>query len=506
MEPPRSIRYLLWQSAFLLRVASLLVPKEQRLEWYNEWHAEVWHWIHFLHESGRLGPASKFELAKHLWGAFSDAAWCRWNRETVVRAMHERPRTPRFCIAAIGTAFLVIVVASGFAPTIRSSFSRLPFTEPDRVAELSFHANYVHYYADTLFRLADEWQAKSQTAQQVAGYSWDSASISTYRGALPVNAARISSNFFEVLGNNAALGRIFHPGDEHECRCIVISHELWATGFRRDPAVIGRNVEFYDGTSTIIGVLPQNFRFISPEISVWAVQTNVTKFNFATRTGAVMRLKPGVPLENAVNEFKKFTNESGFRFVDAEVASLKSWIQQGMQVYVVFTLLALAGSGVLLIGRFTRGGLAREHLSSRDRFRWWLFFASKTILLLATCFIFSLEITHRLSLMFTGVVSPVAGPASTWLFLVTTIVAVTWSYRDQTRRCRICLKRLGHEAYVGVPSYQLLDWWGTELVCPVGHGMLHVAETHSSWLAGDEWIQLDDSWKPLFEEEPANYS
>ena len=188
----------------------------------------------------------------------------------------------------------------------------------------------------------------------------------------------------------------------------------------------------------------------------------------------------------------------------AEVNSLKSSIQQGMQVYVVFTLLALAGSAVLLIGRFTRGGLAREHLSSRDRFRWWLFFAGKTILLLATCFIFSLEFTRRLSLMFTGVVSPVAGPASTWLFLVTTIVAVTWSYRDQTRRCRICLKRLGHEAYVGVPSYQLLDWWGTELVCPVGHGMLHVAETHASWLEGDEWIQLDDSWKPLFEEQPAN--
>ena len=72
------------------------------------------------------------------------------------------------------------------------------------------------------------------------------------------------------------------------------------------------------------------------------------------------------------------------------------------------------------------------------------------------------------------------------------------------RRCRICLKRLGHEAYVGVPSYQLLDWWGTELVCPVGHGMLHVAEMKASWFEGDEWIQLDDSWKPLFEEEPAN--
>ena len=369
MKPPRPIRYLLWQCSLLLRVASFMVPKARRQEWYKEWQAEVWHWIHFLHESGRLGPASKFDLAKHLWGAFSDAAWCRWNRENVLRAVREKPRTPRFCIAVISSVLLFIIVASGFAPTIRSSFSRLPFTETDRLAELSFHANYVHYYADTLFRLVGEWQAESKTAGEVAGYSWDTASISTYRGALPVIAARVSSNFFQVLGNNAGLGRLFHPGDEHECRCIVISHDLWATGFRRDPAVLGKNVEFYDGTSTIIGVLPQNFRFISPEISVWAVQTNVTKFNFATRTGAVLRLRPGVPLEDAATEFKKLANDSGFRFVATEVNSLKSSIQQGMQVYIVFTLLALAGSAVLLTGRFARRSSAKVHLSSRDRLR-----------------------------------------------------------------------------------------------------------------------------------------
>ena len=54
MKPPSPIRGLLWQSSMLLRTASLLVPQAQREEWYKEWHAEVWHWIHFLHESGRV--------------------------------------------------------------------------------------------------------------------------------------------------------------------------------------------------------------------------------------------------------------------------------------------------------------------------------------------------------------------------------------------------------------------------------------------------------------------
>ncbi|HEX4606469.1 MAG TPA: hypothetical protein VH724_20895, partial [Candidatus Angelobacter sp.] len=97
------------------------------------------------------------------------------------------------------------------------------------------------------------------------------------------------------------------------------------------------------------------------------------------------------------------------------------------------------------------------------------------------------------------------GPFSTWLFLVTAMIALSWSLHDQGRRCRLCLRRLSNEASVGTPSYLLLDWWGTELVCSDGHGMLHVPEMKSSWQEFDQWVSLDESWKPLFEhEEPVH--
>ena len=85
------------------------------------------------------------------------------------------------------------------------------------------------------------------------------------------------------------------------------------------------------------------------------------------------------------------------------------------------------------------------------------------------------------------------------------MVALSWSLHDQGRRCRLCLRRLGNEASVGTPSYLLLDWWGTELVCSDGHGLLHVPEMKSSWQEFDQWVSLDESWKPLFEhEEPVH--
>jgi hypothetical protein len=95
------------------------------------------------------------------------------------------------------------------------------------------------------------------------------------------------------------------------------------------------------------------------------------------------------------------------------------------------------------------------------------------------------------------------GPSSTWIFLVAAMLCLSWSLHDQSRRCRVCLKRLGNEANVGAPSYLLLDWWGTELVCPEGHGVLHVPEMSSSWLEFEQWVHLDESWKPLFEDKKA---
>src|SRR5215510_2118959 len=119
MEASGPIRGLIRQSSWLLRIASVLVPKAVRKQWYEQQRAQVWHWIHFLHESGRLNAASKRELAKHLWGAFHDAFWQRFDRVKVQRLVNEVPRTPRFALLAITGLLLVVITATGFFPTIR---------------------------------------------------------------------------------------------------------------------------------------------------------------------------------------------------------------------------------------------------------------------------------------------------------------------------------------------------------------------------------------------------
>src|SRR5260221_3650363 len=115
---------------------------------------------------------------------------------------------------------------------------------------------------------------------------------------------------------------------------------------------------------------------------------------------------------------------------------------QGAKLYLFFTVLSLFG-GIALGSRRLGGAKTRKlKLSFRYSSCWWGFFALKTLMLLAICFVGALEITGRASIILTGSVHPLVGPFSTWLFLVTAIVALSWSLHDQSRRCRFLPQRL----------------------------------------------------------------
>jgi len=497
------IRGLMWQCNVLLRIASLLVPKPARADWYQEWYGEIWHWLHFLAESGRLTRQAALELLRHCWGAFPDAAWHRFDQKKTIRAFEEVPRSARFCLGAIGGTFLFLILVTGFAPTIRSGFSPLPFPQPSRLAYLSFQSGFSQYDEEYLFRNTAEWAQQSKTADSVAAYSWRPVVIRVPEGLVRDISARVSPNLFELLGNKPTLGRMFIPGDETGClNCVVIAHRLWSTEFKSDRNIVGKTIVVNDRDMTVIGVLPENFVFLFPEVAVWQLpHWSVTSTNLGDRTGAVLRMKPHVALAEAGKEFQDFAEKGGY--ARPQMESFESRAHQGAKLYLFFTVLSLFGGIALGSSRLGGAKTRKLKLSFHYTWRWWGFFAAKTLLLLAMCFVGALEITGRVSIILTGSVHPLVGPFSTWLFLVTAMIALSWSLHDQSRRCRFCLNRLGNEASVGMASYLFLGWWGTELVCSDGHGLLHVPEMKSSWQEFDQWVSLDESWKPLFETEEA---
>ena len=132
----RPLNKLLWWCNVVLRLASWIVPQRRRLEWRREWEAEVWHWCHFLVESGRLNVSTEQDLLRHCWGAFADALWHRFNRVAVVRFVNEFLRTPRFCLFSCFALLASLLICRPVA-IFRDVFVPAPNVDSDHLLVVS---------------------------------------------------------------------------------------------------------------------------------------------------------------------------------------------------------------------------------------------------------------------------------------------------------------------------------------------------------------------------------
>jgi predicted permease len=109
-----------------------------------------------------------------------------------------------------------------------------------------------------------------------------------------------------VLQAAPLLGRTLTEQDERaaEPPVIVISHTLWRTRFKSDPAVVGRTVKLGTATATIVGVMTEGFAFPRTE-RIWA-PLRVDGTLLAPRTGPAVsvfgRLADGVSMAQAQAE------------------------------------------------------------------------------------------------------------------------------------------------------------------------------------------------------------
>lgn len=119
-----------------------------------------------------------------------------------------------------------------------------------------------------------------------------------------------------------------------------------------------------------------------------------------------------------------------------------------------------------------------------------LLFAGKTLLVLLLAFLLSADVCLPLheSLPNTADVLQI------FFFSVFALVGLRWNFRDQEQRCKRCLRSLAMPARVGRPSYNLLEWNGTELICKHGHGLLSIPEMETSWCQSSLWIGLERGW------------
>lgn len=170
------------------------------------------------------------------------------------------------------------------------------------------------------------WRDRAKSFQGVTVVDPYSATV-TGRGAPEqVSVVGVSANFFSVLGVGPNLGRSFAPEEETagRHRVVVLGHSYWARAYNSDPTVVGRVIQVDKEPYTVIGVLPENFRF--PQVSGrnmgWSgvarpdlfapkifepgeLGEKLGRHNY----GAIARLKPDVGLAQAESDLNGIANQ-----------------------------------------------------------------------------------------------------------------------------------------------------------------------------------------------------
>jgi predicted permease len=100
-----------------------------------------------------------------------------------------------------------------------------------------------------------DWQARSRSFDSLAAILRSPMSLRTGHGETEqVQGARVTGEFFHLLGVTAALGNLPRSRDGSE-DVAVISHSLWQRNFGSNPGIVGHTVEIDGRPFTVLGVL-----------------------------------------------------------------------------------------------------------------------------------------------------------------------------------------------------------------------------------------------------------
>jgi predicted permease len=144
----------------------------------------------------------------------------------------------------------------------------LPFRDPQQLIWITRGEGKSGLSSET-YSVDGYEQLKSQNSsfQDVTGYfafeTADNYKLMSNGVPRPVSGISVVGNFFQVLGVEPFLGRLFTA---EECQkggrpAVLLAYPFWKRQFNGDPGIIGRPITFNGQPMTVVGVLPSQFDF-----------------------------------------------------------------------------------------------------------------------------------------------------------------------------------------------------------------------------------------------------
>jgi predicted permease len=148
------------------------------------------------------------------------------------------------------------------------------------------------------------YREQGRTFQDIGIYQYDSDSVTGVGEPEQVRALDVTDGVLPILGVPPMLGRWFNRTDSTPGSpdTVILTYGYWHRKFGADRSIVGRNITVNGKPRQIVGVMPQNFRFLDWEdpalIAPLQFERNKTTLGQYSYEG-LARLKPGVTLAQA---------------------------------------------------------------------------------------------------------------------------------------------------------------------------------------------------------------
>jgi len=158
---------------------------------------------------------------------------------------------------------------------------------------------------------------------------------------VPVTGILVAENFFETLGVEPLLGRLFTSEEfvQHAQPVALLSHSFWKRQVASDRSIVGRTINLSNAPVTVIGVLPDTFDFgsvFSPgaKVDLFASYIMDDFRDDGNDLALVGRLKRGVTLTQAQSEADRLFPQLYFEHKHPEYGKGYTGQLTGLKEYV----------------------------------------------------------------------------------------------------------------------------------------------------------------------------
>ena len=205
-----------------------------------------------------------------------------------------------FTVVAVVCLGLGIATNTTMFSVFDAMFLRpLPFPDADRLVSVSGRQPESGRRLGLSLNDTRDLGAMTSSIETMAAYTGRSATLTDGGEPERIGTMLVTSNLFPLLGAHAIRGRAFEASDDAltASGVAMIGASLWQRRYQGDQSALGRTIRLDNVPYTIVGIMPDGFKFPSSSELWIAMGPAVGASGANTRgVGILARMKPGATL------------------------------------------------------------------------------------------------------------------------------------------------------------------------------------------------------------------